>query len=569
MKKIYMILCLGLLAVSATSCLEDAMPTSSVTGEQLQNGGLNPETQLNGIIAKMTRFGGDYTACGYAGQMIQRETMTDVMPVFDSGYDYYRWFGFTTSLGGGNYTYLGDIWNQYYQLILNANSMIGAADEKTASKSDLHYVGNALVYRAMYYFDLVRMYEYKHTGIPSMDAAAEKILKLTVPLVTEFTTEEQSRNNPRAPFYQMYRFIMNDLNRAEAYLEGFTRKTKNYVDQTVVWGLKARLYQELASRFEKYPEDLDTQLAHETDAALTSYATLNITSAADCWQQAQAYALKVINSGNYSALTEGQWYDTQTGFNKANQAWMWAICIDSEDNAVHTWEAFTPNMSTECSTGTADVSCQAYRMINKALYEQISAGDWRKQTWIDPADAGKTSSYANYKTLLSPTEWAKRPAYTGFKFRPGQGNMDDYTVSTAVDIPLMRVEEMSYIIAEAKSHLQSPSMGVRYLNNFLNTYRGTGFALTANTQEEFDQMLIAQKAIEFWGEGIMMWDYKRMEMPVVRKYDGTNWIEAYRYTSLPNYVARWMNLFMPASEYQYNTAIVNNPNASWDSSYAY
>jgi hypothetical protein len=33
--------------------------------------------------------------------------------------------------------------------------------------------------------------------------------------------------------------------------------------------------------------------------------------------------------------------------------------------------------------------------------------------------------------------------------------------------------------------------------------------------------LILQKRIEFWGEGIIYWDYKRLELSVTRGYSGT------------------------------------------------
>ena len=72
----------------------------------------------------------------------------------------------------------------------------------------------------MAYLDIARQFEFKKTGIASLDDKASKdgIWGLTVPIVTEKTTKEMQRHNPRAPFYKMYRFILTDLNHAEEYL---------------------------------------------------------------------------------------------------------------------------------------------------------------------------------------------------------------------------------------------------------------------------------------------------------------------------------------------------------------
>ena len=41
---------------------------------------------------------------------------------------------------------------------------------------------------------------------------------ITVPILRENMTVNEYKNNPCVPFYTMYRFIMNDLNKAEECL---------------------------------------------------------------------------------------------------------------------------------------------------------------------------------------------------------------------------------------------------------------------------------------------------------------------------------------------------------------
>ena len=59
------------------------------------------------------------------------------------------------------------------------------------------------------------------------------------------------------------------------------------------------------------------------------------------------------------------------------------------------------------------------------------------------------------------------------KFRMSSGNQTDYNVAMLFDIPLMRVEEMYFILAEAKAHTQNVEAGKMVLTDFMNTYRYT------------------------------------------------------------------------------------------------
>lgn len=138
------------------------------------------------------------------------------------------------------------------------------------------FYGNALAYRALSYMDLTRLYEYKKTGVASLDGQAESngIYGLTVVIIDENFDVTLAQNNPRVPFYHMYRFIMTDLNRAEHYLQGYVRSSKIRADLSVVESLKARMWLEIATRFQKYPEDLQTQIAHENDEDLAIYDKL-------------------------------------------------------------------------------------------------------------------------------------------------------------------------------------------------------------------------------------------------------------------------------------------------------
>ena len=56
--------------------------------------------------------------------------------------------------------------------------------------------------------------------------ASKNLYGITVPIITAETTEEEGRNNPRAPFYAVYKFILDDLASAEDAFELIINRPK-------------------------------------------------------------------------------------------------------------------------------------------------------------------------------------------------------------------------------------------------------------------------------------------------------------------------------------------------------
>ena len=74
---------------------------------------------------------------------------------------------------------------------------------------------------------------------------------------------------------------------------------------------------------------------------------------------------------------------------------------------------------------------------------------------------------------------------------------------------------------------------------------------------------MVQRRIEFWGEGINMFDYKRLRLAVTRNYNGTNYkTDFIRLNSYAGYAAPWMNYRIPESELTYNQAVILAPDPS-------
>ena len=151
---------------------------------------------------------------------------------------------------------------------------------------------------------------------------------------------------------------------------------------------------------------------------------------------------------------------------------------------------------------------------------------------------------------MSRDEWeelAYRAPYTNFKFRPFQGERVDYMTANAVSLPVMRVEEMYLIEAEATAHYDEAT--ARNLIGAFMVNRDPNYFILP-TQDVIDE-IIFHKSVEFWGEGIILFDMKRLDM-------GVNTLEQ-NYPSgmlfktdgrLP-----WWNMPVPSSESSVNTAV--------------
>lgn len=559
-----------LLAASAplfTSCLEEAMPTDYTV-----QGQIDTEEGKDGLAKAIPYYLNYYSTdsyydIGFAGYKIWRDSSTGDMPVYSLAYDYFPYVANAEYLGAG-WQLQYDIWQRYYSLVQKCNLLLGVIDVD-ADSADAAPAATAVAYRANAYMEMSEWYEYKLTGYPELDdkAISEGILGLTVPIVTENTTEADARNNPRVPFYEMYRFILTDLNNGEKYVHGMTEpSSKMYAGRGLVYGLEARFWLTVGTRFQRYPEDLALALQHEDDPNI-AWDKLGVGSAADCFVKAAEYARRAINVG-YSPYTENQWFDPKTAFNTPNNSWIWANIISPDNGlATETWQSWVSFMSPESDYGVNNPTYAAYRMIDARLFGKIGSSDWRRATWIAPDDVGKQSAFESTYgrgTNLDYSTWKKFPAYVGFKYHPAQGNYATSSVGNAVSIPLMRVEEMYLIEAEAVGRSQGDGAGRQLLESFVNTYRYTdgSYKSTGSGIDGFIEDVYDQKRIEFWGEGLVMFDMRRLGMPVTRGYDGTNFPETTRFNTLPGYVAPWSTLCIPQSERDYNPAVKLNPDPS-------
>lgn len=554
MKKIIRYIFFALVLPAATSCIKEVLPVGgSQTQAQVSASKSAMMSMIKAVPASMTTSGtigyassyGDHTDFGIPGIHLRLEHMLEDMTTMAENPFYNRFYAYDMNEAQGyQYTYCAYFWDAYYTWIRLVNDVVlsikpvveeneGVETDESAQLRDI--LGQAYAYRAMCYLDLARLYEPK---VNDYTTVSESILGLTVPIVDENTTIEQTKNNPRRSRKEMYEFIFNDLDKALELLNSsdrtFSRPTVN-----AIYGMLARAHLELG-----YAEDP----AFPREEMFT---------------KASEYARKVIDEGGFSPLTQSQWEDPVNGFNNAaaNNAWIWGFSLVAEN--LGNLLTFVSHISSEASWGYARY---AQFGVSARLYDMIPDSDFRKHSWLDPKKeeyyAYKfAGSEADKKSFLTGMPAAK--AYQALKFRPAMGECSDFNIGNAADYCLMRVEEMYFIEMEAQAQLNGVEAGKKLLKNFMTKYRDSSYSKNPGSMNDFLTELLLQKRIEFWGEGILLYDYKRLDMGITRAYAGSNHAGVFKYNTVGR-SPQW-NIVITRAEFQSNTAINdanNNPDPS-------
>ena len=144
------------------------------------------------------------------------------------------------------------------------------------------------------------------------------------------------------------------------------------------------------------------------------------------------------------------------------------------------------------------------------VYAEIPATDVRKGWFLDENGESPNLSAVFQEYITG----AGAPVYTQVKYAPN-GN-EAGTSNNDNDIPLMRVEEMYFIIAEAQAMGGNPSEGAQTLQGFVQAYRDPAYVCTATTGEDVQEAVWMQRRIEFWGEGVSYFDIMRLGKGVNR-----------------------------------------------------
>ena len=524
MNKILSLLALATVFV-LTSCIDETFPESdSATQEQVEATSSALESTLRGISSKMVEgymVYGDQTHetdMAYPQLMLaQTEMLGDVFPGGDPGYDWYANYNtFVRNFGDNSYmSYLPFF--TLYQFIKSANDVIGSIDLETADTKFKGMAGQAFAARAFFYYYVMVLFE----PVENIYTDVSKVKGLTGPIVTEKTTSDESKNNPRVSHEEMMKFILADLDQAEALLNSdYEPESKGLPDLAVTYGLKAKVY-----------------LWNEDYANAAKYARM---------------AIDLATANGAKPMTATEWESPSSAFAVATSGWMWYLHYDAEN--MRNLANWTGWISPEAQWSYAQLYLPC---IDKSLYDKIGETDFRKHSFLNPA----RYDYYDYQTAMGK-QWVEEvaPDYCALKFRCVSGNTDDYAVGGTSDVPVMRIEEMYLIEAEAIGVTEGFEAGKAKLQDFMVNYRDPNYVCRSLDLRSFQLEVLTQMRIEFWGEGNAFPSAKRLKPDVIQNYDGTNAPDDNYKINCKGIKPNW-NLCIPIYEINSNRAIKdhNNP----------
>ncbi len=537
MKKsnIYLSCALALSGFAFTGCLDlDQEPKSSIVTEDQKQEVIKGDPSMAAasvatIPSMVTAYVHNWSVhidYGYPSIMISTDTRGMDMPSNLGNYQQYQPALEMSDFNGRYYLNL-EFWYTFYNLIRSANAVL--ANVQPTEPLTKYFCGQALAFRSWAYLNLGQMYQFTYVNNPQA---------LTVPIITEDNmTTAASEGCPRATAEQLYKRIIDDLTSAIQYLhdadaEGYNRDSqtepaivKTFVNEAVCYGIRAR-----ANLFKQ------------------AYAE----AAADAAEAIRLAEKEGAAPYSRESLAAPQFY------NIADKSWIWGMYSDPSSSQFRGVVNFASFMTGWTVNGYA--AAGFYRRVNKALYDKIPATDVRKNWWINGSGQVPSSLPSQYTSYISSAEangMAPFEPYSQLKFGAVDG--DPATNSGAIDMPLMRIEELKLIEAEALG--LSPagvSAGVSKLVDFVKGYRNPEYTCNANSAEAFKNEVWLQRRVELWGEGFSYYDMMRFQKPLDRR--GGGYASAIVFNIEPTNTVLLYDI--PQAEVQRNPQIGTNTNGS-------
>lgn len=541
MKYIYSIFAITSILFGLSGCIEEVEPqTSTVTIDQAANAPGSFDNFVDNLTGNLcgqfTYSGTDHSVYdyGYPSFFLTRDVEgQDMVPVGTNNH-YDTWYENISRLTPG-YAVCQLPWTYYYGWIKNCNTvlkMAGAVDYAVPEEDKAKGAGLAYALRAMFYLDLCRMY--------AAEPYSQNHSALTTIKSTESRTISEAQNSERMTWDEAFEFILKDLDAAEKLLADYSRSDKYTPDLSVIYGLKARTYLEKQD-----------------------------------WANAEAYAKKAMSG--YTMMSQSEYLSHSSGFNTPNSSWMFAVRFLSTDPVIQendgdsSWGSVM--MLENGFEGGYAANYGGPNVIDRHLFESIPATDYRKKCWVDfkldklsKADAlDSLKEYTNYPDRVYASGVTNASYGLGglsLKFRNAAGKENTKYDAWCVSVPLMRVEEMKLIEAEAAG-MQDESRGIQLLTEFAKTrdpnyvYGSHNEAYGNASTSKFQNEIWWERRVELWGEGFSMFDIKRLNKGIIRSYANTNHIEGARW-NLPK-TPSWMTWCFVGTESNYNGVMTLNP----------
>lgn len=488
-------------ALLTVSCGSDYLDTDQ--GEFIGEDGVketmeNDPTRVQAYIIGMYSnlySGGDYRQShddiGLPGIFLATDLMCEDMAYPRDA----NWFCYDYQMDNrqANYRRPGSTWNQLYNVIDNANTVIGMLKTEDGSAPDNKLnkgmLGEAYAMRAYAYFWLVNIFQ---------QPLSEGANQLGVPL----KTEDEYRPE-RVPVGEVYTQIKSDIDKGYKLLKGEGLSDKNSISEFSAAGIYA-----------------DVLMYTGEYAEAAKYAEI-------------AASGTPLNTHD----------ETLSGFNSIDMSEvLWGHSVNNETTMFYA-SFFSHIGSYQVGYGGKS----GYRkLIASQLYDQIADNDVRKK-WF-----GLNEEYAeiggvdfSYEEDLGFTDFVETKFVDVSIFGGGTLESDDI---------YMRSGTMCFVAAEAYYLANKPVEAKRMLEKVMAT-RIDGYTCDKSGQALYDEICL-QKRIDTWGEGCRYLDAKRRNETIDRTLS-TNHAADLAVMNALTYSARDYRMIyqIPLKELQNNDAI--------------
>lgn len=337
------------------------------------------------------------------------------------------------------------IWEFFYKVINNANGIINTVADDAPEES-LVYKYKSYAYRAIAYFYLIRIYQ--HTRASDSTEA--------IPIdFGDFVGQ------PNSTVGEVKKRILDDLTSAYNGLKGYTRSSKEEVDENVVAAYLARYH-----------------LTYEN------------------WTEAEKFAAIAMSVGSISN-------DVMHGFDELSLSEViWGSEVTEDTSEIYS--SFFSHMS-QINDGYS--GWNHFKTVNSNLYDMIPATDKRLAWFAD-------QEYAPW-TVIVPGTWGhynKTPKYTSLKFisQPGPGKfIGDYIY--------LRNTEFYLTKAEALARQGGKDGDAQQVLFDLNSVRDPSYVKSTKTGQDLIDEILLYRRIELWGDGVASFDMARNGIGLNRK----------------------------------------------------
>lgn len=471
---------------------------------------------VTGITANFSTYmtvSSTHNDFGYPAVMLFLDSRGTDLVGLNTGYN---WFNTGNALSDCNVNSYTSVlsWRHLYNQIFTANALLSSVGSESEDPATMFYIAQAQAIRAFDYFQLAQIFQFTYDGHQQESC---------VPIITEANAAEAAANGcPRATVEAVYAQILADLNAAIDNLANsginpsriIDDKPKRLVSLATAYGLRARV---------------NLVMHNWADAAADARSAISSFSGAP-------YSMAAVAKPSFCYLSDA--------------SWMWGIAIAETDRVVTSGIVNWPSHLGSLNYGYASVG--AWRKIAINLYNSIPVSDVRRGWFLDANSESVNLSEAQQAYV----EGKGMPAYTQVKFAPYNDVLGQST--SANDVPLMRVEEMYLIEAEATAMGGNPTTAAQMLTDFVVAYRNPEYVCSATTADEVREACWQQRRVEFWGEGISFFDIMRLKKGVDRRGGGWEAVWVYNVPA----EADVLRLPIPNSEVQGNPLLgENNPTA--------